>query len=178
MTGFAADGYHLRQGSPLDRATLVKFMAYNYQELGAAPPPQHLAATVDRYLSCETPVWFVEYPQPPSGPSPIAALWLGQATDQRTGLLHPYLLLLYVDPDHRRRGLATALLQVAHQWAEAAGHRQMSLQVFSQNQAAQALYHKMGYQPEAILMRRSLGDGAPQGQDQAPSPYHCPPLDS
>jgi len=86
----------------------------------------------------------------------IACIWLGQATDQRTGLLHPYILLLYVHPNHRRQGIATALLETAHQWAKAQGYSQVSLQVFSSNHAAQALYQKLGYEPEAILMKRGL----------------------
>jgi ribosomal protein S18 acetylase RimI-like enzyme len=164
MPTFPISGYQLRLGSPLDRALLVKFMERNYLELGEAPSPQHLATTVDRYLSCETPLWLVESPQSRGNQSrgkmtAIAVIWLGQATDQRNGRLHPYVLLLYVQPDHRRRGLATALLEIAHQWAEAEGHSQISLQVFSHNQAAQALYEKLGYQSEAILMKRGLGEG-------------------
>lgn len=148
-------GYSLRAGSPLDRALLVKFMERNYQELGDTPPLQHLAATVDRYLSCDTPLWLVE-PLGQRMPTAVGVIWLGQATDQRSGQLHPYVLLLYVHPDHRRRGLATALLNRAHDWAIAGGHGQISLQVFSHNQAAQALYRKLGYQDEALLMKRSL----------------------
>jgi ribosomal protein S18 acetylase RimI-like enzyme len=81
---------------------------------------------------------------------------LGWATDQNNGQLHPYLLLLYVNPDHRRRGLASALLETAHRWARQAGYGQISLQVLSHNQAAQSLYQKLGYQPQAILMSRLL----------------------
>ena len=157
MPPFPISGYNLRLGSPLDRAMLVKFMERNYRELGSDPPPKHLAATVDRYLSCETPLWLVEGSKVSGGRGAIACIWLGQATDQRTGLLHPYVLLLYVHPDHRRRGIATALLEIAHQWAQAAGHSQVSLQVSSSNHAAQALYQKLGYEPEAILMKRGLG---------------------
>lgn len=154
MTAFPIVGYSLRAGSPLDRALLVKFMERNYKELGDTPPLQHLARTVDRYLSCDTPLWLVESLSQPRGA--VGVVWLGQATDQRSGQLHPYVLLLYVHPDHRRQGLATALLEQAHQWAIANGHHQISLQVFSHNQAAQALYAKLGYCPEALLMKRSL----------------------
>jgi GNAT superfamily N-acetyltransferase len=149
-------GYHLRLGSPLDRAILVKFMEHTYQELGDTPPPNHLATTVDRYLSCDTPLWVVECPRQRGSALAVGCIWIGQASDQRNGLLHPYVLLLYVHPDHRRQGLASTLLNTAHQWATAEGHHQISLQVFSQNAPAQALYQKLGYQPEAILMQRPL----------------------
>lgn len=157
MSSSPPPGYHLRLGSPLDRATLVKFMERNYRELGDRPPRNHLATTVDRYLSCETPIWMAERSGSRGTAIAVGCIWLGQATDQRSGLLHPYVLLLYVHPDHRRRGLATTLLTAAHQWATAAGHRQISLQVFSHNAPAQALYQKLGYHPEAILMTRPLG---------------------
>jgi GNAT superfamily N-acetyltransferase len=159
---FVVAGYSLRPGFPRDRATLVKFMERTYGELDPHQPLGHIAATVDRYLSRDTPLWWVDPVNAREG-SPIAALWLGFATDQRSGALHPYILMLYVAPDQRRRGLATALLTVAHQWAQRQGHRQISLQVFSDNSAAQALYTALGYQPEAVLMKKDLGqsDGSP-----------------
>jgi GNAT superfamily N-acetyltransferase len=150
---FALAGYSLRVGSTLDRAIVVKFMERTYSELNPQQPISHLAATVDRYLGRETPLWWVTTTANPSD-SPVAGLWLGQATDQRSGVLHPYVLLLYVVPDHRRRGIAMALLMVAETWAQQQGHRQISLQVFSDNQAAQALYTSLGYQPEAVLMKK------------------------
>jgi ribosomal protein S18 acetylase RimI-like enzyme len=156
MPPFPISGYALRLGSPLDRATLIKFMEHNYRELDSEPPPRHLVTTVDRYLSRETPLWLVETSKARGRMQAIACIWLGQATDQRTGLLHPYILLLYVHPNHRRQGIATALLETAHQWAKAQGYSQVSLQVFSSNHAAQALYQKLGYEPEAILMKRGL----------------------
>lgn len=153
MTCFPVSGYQLRCGSPLDRASLVKFMECNWRELAPDHPRQHLASTVDRYLAADTPLWWV---QPQASSAAIACLWLGWATDQDNGQLHPYLLLLYVNPDHRRRGLASALLETAHSWAMEAGYKQISLQVLIHNQAAQSLYEKLGYQPQAILMRRRL----------------------
>jgi ribosomal protein S18 acetylase RimI-like enzyme len=153
MTGFAVPGYQLQRGSPLDRARLVNFMERNWGELAPDQPRQHLVSTIDRYLSADTPLWWV---QSQASSEAIAGLWLGWATDQNNGQLHPYLLLLYVNPDHRRRGLASALLETAHRWARQAGYGQISLQVLSHNQAAQSLYQKLGYQPQAILMSRLL----------------------
>ncbi|MGB3136779.1 MAG: GNAT family N-acetyltransferase [Nodosilinea sp.] len=148
----ALPGYSIRSGLPLDRATVVKFMVRTYTEINPHQPVNHLATTVDRYLSRDTPLWWAA---PVDTTAPVAGLWLGQATDQRSGVLHPYVLLLYVVPTHRRRGIATALLAVAHQWAIQQGHQQISLQVFSHNQAAQALYASLGYQAEAVLMKKT-----------------------
>lgn len=150
---FAVPGYGVQSGSPLDRATVVKFMKRTYAELDPHQPTGHIAETVDRYLGRDTPLWWVTGADEPQ---PVAALWLGQATDQRSGMLHPYVLMLYVAPDHRRRGLATALLTVAEAWAQQQGHGQITLQVFSHNLAAQALYKTRGYQPEAVLLKKAL----------------------
>jgi ribosomal protein S18 acetylase RimI-like enzyme len=154
--GFALPGYRLRAGSSRDRATVVDFMERTYHELDPHQPTGHLAATVDRYLGRDTPLWWVDVESTAGSPAaPVGAIWLGQATDQRSGILHPYVLMLYVAPEHRRRGIATALLSVAHRWAQQQGHSQISLQVFSQNQAAQALYQSLGYYPEAILLKKT-----------------------
>lgn len=155
--GFAITGYRLRVGSSRDRATVVKFMERTYREFDPNQPTGHIAATVDRYLGRDTPLWWVDVESTAGSPaSPVGAIWLGQATDQRSGVLHPYVLMLYVASKHRRRGIATALLAVAEAWAQQQGHRQISLQVFSDNQAAQALYTRLGYQSEAVLMKKEL----------------------
>ncbi|MGF1518243.1 MAG: GNAT family N-acetyltransferase [Nodosilinea sp.] len=155
--GFALPGYSLRSGSTLDRATVVKFMERTYAELDPQQPTGHIAETVDRYLGRDTPLWWANLESTAeSTAAPVGVIWLGQATDQRSGVLHPYVLMLYVAPDHRRRGLATALLTVAEAWAQQQGHGQITLQVFSDNQAAQALYTSFGYQPEAVLLKKNL----------------------
>ncbi len=154
--GFALPGYQLRVGSTRDRPTVVKFMERTYRELDPQQPTGHIAATVDRYLGRDTPLWWVDVDSAAdAAASPVGAIWLGQATDQRSGVLHPYVLMLYVAPEHRRRGIATALLAVAEAWAQQQGHRQISLQVFSDNPAAQALYQSLGYYPEAILLKKT-----------------------
>lgn len=159
--GFALPGYRLRVGSTRDRATVIKFMERTHSEFAPQQSTGHIAATVDRYLGRDTPLWWVDVDAPAgSAASPVGAIWLGQATDQRSGVLHPYVLMLYVAPEHRRRGIATALLAVAHQWAQQQGHGQISLQVFSDNPAAQALYQSLGYYPEAILLKKELGSAA------------------
>lgn len=145
--------YRLAQGSRRDRVTLVAFMSRCFHHQAEPPYPAHLVATVDAYLSDQTPLWWVEHP---TAPQPIAGLWLGTATDQRQGHRHSYVLLLYVDPPHRRRGLATVLLQTAHHWAEEQGHPHVALQVFADNQPARALYASLGYATDALLLKRTL----------------------
>jgi len=145
--------YRIAQGSPRDRAMVVAFMARCFHDQAASPYPPHLVATVDTYLSDQTPLWWVAHPE---ALQPVAGLWLGTATDQRQGNRHSYVLLLYVEPDHRRQGLATALLQTARRWAKAQGHSHMTLQVFADNAPARALYAALGYTTDALLLKRPL----------------------
>ncbi len=154
--------YHLRQGSGVDRALLVKFMQAAYQELF---PNQrdftHLAKTVAQYLYKETPLWWVEFlsdgQEEPIRPSrPVAVLWMGNVIDQVQGDRYAHIFILYVLPEHRRQGIGKALMRYAESWARARGDRQIGLQVYQNNQAALALYQQLGYQSESFWMAKPL----------------------
>ncbi|PMB40681.1 GNAT family N-acetyltransferase [Fischerella thermalis CCMEE 5205] len=160
-------GYCIRHGSSLDRALLVKFMQLTYQEMFPNQDFSHLAQTVEQYFSSQTPLWWVEedgemgrlgdgedFTTPRH--HPIACLWMGNAIDQVTGDRHAHIFLLYVVPEHRRRGIATALMRYAEDWARNRGDRQMGLQVFQSNQAALNLYSGLGYQTQSLWLKKLL----------------------
>ena len=155
-------GYLVRAGSGLDRASLVKFMHSTYQELFQEQDFSHLARTVEQYFSRETPVWWVELAnsnlsdQLPHSRQPIACLWVGNAVDQVQGDRHAHIFLLYVVPEHRRRGIGTALMRYVEDWASVRGDRQIGLQVFQSNQPALNLYNQLGYQTQSLWMVKSL----------------------
>ncbi|MCL1463641.1 GNAT family N-acetyltransferase [Argonema galeatum] len=175
-------GYQLQAGSGLDRAKLVKFLQRTYQDLFPVQNYSHLAETVDRYFSKETPLWWVEFvgkgeenpPLPSTNKnfpfsSPrgggteggkasdwVACLWLGNAIDQLYGDRHAHIFLLYVEPEHRRRGVGTALMRHAEDWAKARGDRQIGLQVFEVNKPAMNLYRNLGYQTQSLWMLKPL----------------------
>ncbi len=161
--------YQLRVGSGQDRATLAKFLQLSYQELFPEQEEfSHLAETVKRYFSRETPLWWVELgdaavsrsspvvPLSPPLSQPVACLWLGNAVDQVRGDRHAHIFLLYVMPDYRRQGIAGALMRHAEDWARARGDRQIALQVFATNQPALSLYHQLGYQTQSLWMVKPL----------------------
>ena len=164
-------GYWLRSGSGLDRAKLLKFLHRTYKELYPDRELGHLAQTVDQYFSNQTPVWWVEcqknsseeeeiLPVLPSQyfnpKSVVGCLWLGNAIDQATGSRHSHIFLLYIAPEHRRKGLGAALVIHAENWARQRGDRQIGLQVFLSNQPAMNLYQKLGYQSHSVWMVKSL----------------------
>jgi GNAT superfamily N-acetyltransferase len=146
--------YQLIAGHAIDTATLLRFLQLTYGEI--SPQQQdyrHLQSTVDRYFSTDTPLWFVTTS---SNSTKIACLWLGIAIDQASGIRHPNIFLVYVEPTYRRQGIGKALMEYAHSWAKAQGYTQISLQVFTNNQHAIDLYQQLGYQPRSISMMREL----------------------
>ncbi|MDJ0574433.1 MAG: GNAT family N-acetyltransferase [Xenococcaceae cyanobacterium MO_234.B1] len=136
-----------------DRQLLTRFMELTYQELF---PNQsnfnHLAVTVNQYLSQDTPLWWVEN----SVSETVACLWMGNAIDQVNGERYSHIFLLFVHPQHRRCGIGTSLINLAEAWARRKGDRQMGIQVFADNQPALHLYRKMGFQTQSLLMLKSL----------------------
>lgn len=169
-------GYQLRVSSGLDRALLVKFLQRTYRELYPKQDFSHLADTVEQYYSKETPLWWVEVAESEGdgqgsqgdrptakfspgvrvGKSPVGCLWMGNAIDQVRGDRHAHIFLLYVAPKHRRRGIGSALMGRAQEWAKERGDRQITVQVFVANKPAIELYANMGYQPHSMLMVKSL----------------------
>jgi ribosomal protein S18 acetylase RimI-like enzyme len=143
-------------------------MQRTYRELDPGGEFSHLADTVDQYFSRETPLWWIAVADsevassPIAGSSgahihpPIACLWLGTAIDQMTGHRHTHIFLLYVAPEHRRRGVGSMLMHQAEVWARQRGDRQIGLQVFQSNQAALSLYHRLGYQSQSVWMVKVL----------------------
>lgn len=146
---------------------MLKFLQQTYREMQPQGNFAHLARTVDQYLAPETPVWWVDYQDSnlaseslslglARSPCPIGCLWLGNAIDQLRGDRHAHIFLLYVDPQHRRRGIGTALMHRAEAWARERGDRQIGLQVFASNQAALSLYSNLGFQVQSLWMVKLL----------------------
>lgn len=151
-------------------------MQRTYAELEPNDTYAHLADTVDQYFSQETPLWLVKS-SPNSGDDqcldflnyPIACLWLGTAIDQVSGDRHAHIFLLYVAPDHRRRGIGAALMNQAEQWATIRGDRKIGLQVFQSNQAAITLYQGLGYEIQSLGMVKRLVKGEDAEDRKQPS---------
>lgn len=141
-------------------------MQQSYREIFPEQNFAHLTRTVEQYFSRDTPLWWVEESQKsevksqnfltPNSPEKVACLWVGNAVDQVKGDRHTYIFLLYVKPEHRRRGIARALMGYLENWARARGDRQIGLQVFQSNAAALDLYRKLGYQIQSYWMIKTL----------------------
>ncbi|MEH1951412.1 MAG: GNAT family N-acetyltransferase [Nostoc sp.] len=170
-------GYIIRRGSLLERSLLLKFIQRTYQDLFPDEDFSHLEQTVKQYFSSDTPLWWVEEegeqgagsreqgsnkeslssaPLPLCPSAPIACLWVGNAIDQVHGNRHAHIFILYVVPEHRRRGIGTALMRYVENWAFQRGDRQIGLQVFQSNKPALNLYNQLGYQTQSLWMVKFL----------------------
>lgn len=73
---------------------------------------------------------------------------------------HVATLGIAVAADHRRRGIATALMVEAFRWGRAVGVEKIMLSVYPRNAAAIALYRRLGFVEEGRLVghsRKSTG---------------------
>jgi ribosomal protein S18 acetylase RimI-like enzyme len=156
-------------------------MQRTYQDLFPNEDFSHLEQTVKQYFSSDTPLWWVEEEGEQgsilrlrsvtggageqgnnkkflsSAPHPsIACLWVGNAIDQVQGNRHAHIFILYVVPEHRRRGIGTALMRYVENWAIQRGDRQIGLQVFQSNKPALNLYNQLGYQTQSLWMVKFL----------------------
>ena len=75
---------------------------------------------------------------------------LSVARDQHPASNHVADLGLMVAASYRRRGIGTALLEAAVDWARAAGVRKLELHVFPHNEAAIRLYEGFGFVREGF----------------------------
>ncbi len=152
-----SDNYYLKQGKIHDKARLITLMQLTYKELFPERPNfSHLNTTVEQYLSSKTPIWWIDYKMDNKPLKVVAGLWMGTAIDQVSGDRYGHIFLIYVMPNHRRQGLATALIKQAKQWVQHQGYDKLGLQVFEHNQAAQKLYHKLGFMVKSHLMLQSF----------------------
>jgi RimJ/RimL family protein N-acetyltransferase len=75
---------------------------------------------------------------------------LSIARDSHPASEHVADLGVMVDREHRRRGVGTALMAAAEEWARGAGIRKIELHVFPHNEPALALYERLGYAREGL----------------------------
>jgi ribosomal protein S18 acetylase RimI-like enzyme len=89
-----------------------------------------------------------------SGGQKVGVLWLAveKAHDSTTGFIYQ----LYIDEPFRRRGFAAQAMRALEETARALHVDTLMLHVFGHNQAAIALYQKLGYDVTNMNMAKKL----------------------
>ena len=72
------------------------------------------------------------------------------------GVSTAWIYLVFVEPDHRRKGVGTAMMVKAEEWALANGAISITLNVWPSNLDALHLYERTGYETEKIWMVKKL----------------------
>jgi GNAT superfamily N-acetyltransferase len=88
------------------------------------------------------------------------ALGVVHVTTQESGLTgerQAYLATLAVTEEAEGRGVASALLAAAEEWARAQGFRLLALDVFAENARARSFYARRGFQEETLTLIKELG---------------------
>jgi GNAT superfamily N-acetyltransferase len=69
---------------------------------------------------------------------------------------HGHIGDIVVAEGQEGRGIATALMAKAEEWCRAQGYDWLSLSVFEQNERAERLYRKLGFQRDVIRLLKPL----------------------
>jgi ribosomal protein S18 acetylase RimI-like enzyme len=104
---------------------------------GRATPAQYLCVLVDR-----------------AGGRQVGSLWY--TIRNEGGHRFAYLYDLWINEDCRRRGYGAAAMAAFEERVAAPGIDRILLHVFAHNEAAQALYDKVGYAESGRFLRKHL----------------------
>lgn len=83
---------------------------------------------------------------------PVGFVWYFTSPERREAFIYD----LWIGPEHRRRGYATAALAAVADDARRRGCERLGLNVFATNPGAAALYRKCGFEVVASHMNRPL----------------------
>lgn len=80
----------------------------------------------------------------------VGAAYVESGVDYFTGETHGHLGILAVAADAEGQGVGRALLAMVEDWAADEGFRFVTLNVFSENARAIAVYERAGYRPDTV----------------------------
>jgi GNAT superfamily N-acetyltransferase len=151
---------HVRPATAADRAFLVGVVP-RLRAFG--PPPLRPADDMDR-AEVEALERALDEPAPDAvllvaeldGVGPAGVALANTATDYFTHERHGHLSIIIVTEQGEGRGVGRALLDAVDAWAAAQGHRFITLNVFSGNRRARAVYERAGYAEDTVRYLKEL----------------------
>jgi ribosomal protein S18 acetylase RimI-like enzyme len=90
----------------------------------------------------------------------VGEVWY--SAEEQGGSLQFWVEWIWIEPEFRRRGYATAALTALEEEARRLGATRLGLDVWTDNPPAIELYRRLGYSPARVSMVKPLGprDGA------------------
>jgi ribosomal protein S18 acetylase RimI-like enzyme len=96
------------------------------------------------------------------GDEQVGSLWLRIRDEHRRR--RAFVFFVEVDEARRGRGYGREIMLAGEEYARADGASAMALNVFGPNEAARALYDKMGYEVTNLTMQKTLEAGTRHAQ--------------
>lgn len=140
-------GYSIRGATLADTRTIARHRRAMFEDIGVAHNldvvEQAFAGWLPSRLDRTYFHWLAEHEGRPVGSAGVLLLdWPPSPRDPRGGL--GFIYNVYVEPAHRRRGLARATLEVLHAWARERGLGALALHA---SEDGRPLYETLGYVP-------------------------------
>lgn len=104
-----------------------------------------------------TPGQYLNTIRDPASGQAVGILWFG--IKEQAGKQHAYVWDIAIKPEYQRQGYGSRAFKALEAQVQALGLAGIALHVFGHNQAAYALYLKLGYLPTDIMMFKQLEAG-------------------
>ena len=140
-------GYPVRRATLADTATIAWHRRAMFEDIGAAQNLDRVERAFAEWLPSRLDQtyfhWLAEHGGQPIGSAGVLLLdWPPSPRDPRGGL--GFIYTVYVEPAHRRRGVARGMLEVLHQWAR---ERDLGALALHASEDGRPLYETLGYLP-------------------------------
>jgi ribosomal protein S18 acetylase RimI-like enzyme len=86
----------------------------------------------------------------------VGFLHMTKNIDYFTGEAQGYISSIAVSKEGEGRGIARKLMEKAEEWTKSKGYKQLTLNVFAQNERAIKLYEKFNFENEIVKMVKEL----------------------
>lgn len=73
---------------------------------------------------------------------------------------HAYLGFMYVDPEHRGKGINRMIIEALEKWSASKGITELRLDVYDENSPAIKAYEKAGFERHLLNMRKGIKAGS------------------
>ena len=140
-------GYAIRRATLADIAIIAAHRRVMFEEIGAAQNLDLVERAFADWLPSRLDAtyfhWLATYGGTPIGSAGVLLLdWPPSPRDPRGGL--GFIYNVYVEREHRRRGIARATLEQLHQWAR---DRNLGALALHASEDGRPLYEALGYEP-------------------------------